>query len=119
MYFYEMKTVLTTINAKYIHTSLALRLLYVANKERFDISFKEYTLKEDVGKIAEELLETEYDVIGLSVYIWNVKQVRQLVGLLKEKKPDLIIILGGPEVTYEPAFFLANWPVDYIVSGEG
>jgi len=114
-----MKTVLATINAKYIHTSLALRLLYVANKERFDISFREYSLKEDVRKMANELLLTGCDVIGLGVYIWNVKQIRQLVGLLKEKKPDVIIILGGPEVTYEPAFFLYNWLVDYIVSGEG
>jgi radical SAM superfamily enzyme YgiQ (UPF0313 family) len=114
-----MKVVLATINAKYIHTSLALRLLYVANKERFDISFREYTLKEDVEKMANELVLTGCDVIGLGVYIWNVRQIRYLVGLLKEKNPALILILGGPEVTYEPAFFLDNWPVDYIVSGEG
>ena len=114
-----MKIALATINAKYIHTSLALRLLYVANKERFDISFREYALKEDVEKMADELLLAGCDVIGLGVYIWNVKKIRQLVGLLKEKKPGLILILGGPEVTYEPAFFLENWPVDYIISGEG
>ena len=42
-----MKTVLATLNAKYIHTSLALRWLYVANKDHFDIDFIEYTLKED------------------------------------------------------------------------
>ena len=114
-----MKTVLSTINAKYIHTSLALRLLYVANKERFDISFREYSLKEDIETMANELLLTGCDVIGLGVYIWNVKQIRQLVGLLKERKPGVIILLGGPEVTYEPSFFLENWPVDYIVSGEG
>ena len=114
-----MKTVLTTINAKYIHTSLALRLLYVANKERFDISFREYSLKEDVEKIANELLQTGCDVIGLGVYIWNVRQIRKLVELLKDKNSDIIIILGGPEVTFEPSFFLENWSVDYIISGEG
>ena len=114
-----MKTVLSTINAKYIHTSLALRLLYVANKEHFDISFREYALKEDVETIANELLLTGCDVIGLGVYIWNVRPIHRLVSMLKKRKPALIIILGGPEVTYEPAFFLANWPVDYIVSGEG
>ena len=114
-----MKTVLSTINAKYIHTSLALRLLYVANKERFDISFREYSLKEDIEKMANELLHTGCDVIGLGVYIWNVRPMHRLVNMLKERKQALIIILGGPEVTYEPAFFLENWPVDYIVSGEG
>ena len=114
-----MKTVLATINAKYIHSSLAMRLLYVANKERFDISFKEYVLKEDIGKIADELILIGCDVVGLGVYIWNVRQMGQLVRLLKEKQPDMIIILGGPEVTYEPTFFLDTWPIDYVISGEG
>ena len=114
-----MKVILATINAKYIHTSLALRLLYVATKERFDVSFREYTLKEDVEKIANDLLSTCCDIIGLGVYIWNVKQIRRLVSLLKEKQPALTIILGGPEVTYEPDFFLEQWPVDYVISGEG
>ena len=119
MYFCSMKIILATINAKYIHTSLAMRLLYVANKERFDISFREYILKEDVEKMADELLLTGCDIVGLGVYIWNVRQMDRLVRLLKEKRPDIIIILGGPEVTYEPAFFLDTRLVDYIVSGEG
>ncbi len=114
-----MKTVLTTFNAKYIHTSLALRWLYVANKERCDISFREYTIKENVGKVAEELLTLDCDVLGLSVYIWNVSHTRELISLLRKKNPSLVIILGGPEVMYEPEFFLENWPVDYIISGEG
>lgn len=114
-----MKTILTTFNAKYIHTSLALRWLYVANKDRFDISFKEYTIKEQVGKVARELLDSGSDVIGIGVYIWNVEQTRELISLLKAEKPELIIILGGPEVMYEPDFFLHNWSIDYVIGGEG
>ncbi|MBK5720683.1 B12-binding domain-containing radical SAM protein [Dysgonomonas sp. Marseille-P4677] len=114
-----MKTILTTLNAKYIHTSLALRWLYVANKDKFDISFKEYTIKEDLAKISDELLAMQIDVLGLSVSIWNVSQTRMLVALLKKENPDLIIILGGPEVSYEPEFFLQNWDIDYVISGEG
>lgn len=114
-----MKTILTTLNAKYIHTSLALRWLYVANKDRFDISFKEYVIKEDVERIADELLASHPNIIGISVYIWNVEKSERLISILKERKPDLIIILGGPEVTYEPEFFLKHWNVDYVVSGEG
>lgn len=114
-----MRTVLSTLNAKYIHTSLALRWLYVANKDRFDISFKEYTIKENIDKVADELLETKSNIIGLSVSIWNVAQTKELVSLLKNRNPELIIILGGPEVSYEPEFFLANWNIDYIISGEG
>lgn len=114
-----MKTVLTTLNAKYIHTSLALRWLYVANKERFDLSFCEFTIKESVEKIAAELLATNADVIGVSVSIWNVRQTRELVTRLKAQKPELVLIVGGPEVTYEPEFFLMNWAIDYVISGEG
>lgn len=114
-----MKIVLSTLNAKYIHTSLALRWLYVANKDRFDVSFKEYTIKEDIDKVANELLETKSNIIGLSVSIWNVVQTKELVSILKNRNPELIIILGGPEVSYEPEFFLNNWNIDYIISGEG
>lgn len=114
-----MKTILSTLNAKYIHTSLALRWLYVANKDKFDIQFKEYTIKEQLDKIVDELLATDPDVIGLSVYIWNVEQTNELISLLKNRNPDLIIIIGGPEVTYEPGFFFENWDVDYVISGEG
>ncbi|MFV0330042.1 MAG: DUF4080 domain-containing protein [Dysgonomonas sp.] len=114
-----MKVILTTLNAKYIHTSLALRWLYVANKDQFDISFKEYVIKEDLLTITDELLQLKPDVIGISVYIWNVEKSKCLVDLLREKSPQTTIILGGPEVTYEPDFFLTNWNVDYVISGEG
>lgn len=114
-----MKITLTTLNAKYIHTSLALRWLYVANKDQFDISFQEYVIKEDICHIADELLLTEADIIGISVYIWNVEKTKQLIDLLKERSPRTIIIVGGPEVTYEPDFFIKHWNVDYVISGEG
>jgi len=117
--FVPMKTILTTLNAKYIHTSLALRWLYVANKDRFDISFKEYTIKESTERISEELLTLDCDVIGISVSIWNVRQTRELVIALKKARPELVFIVGGPEVMYEPEFFLADWPIDYVISGEG
>lgn len=114
-----MKTILSTLNAKYIHSSLALRLLYVASKEKHDISFKEFVIKEAPEAIAESLLQDNPQIIGLGVYIWNVEQTRLLVDILKEKNNKLTIILGGPEVSYEPEFFLNNWQVDYIISGEG
>ena len=114
-----MKVILTTLNAKYIHTSLALRWLYVANKDRFNLSFKEYVNKEEVRTIADDLLLPDPDIIGISVSIWNVIKTGELIRLLKKKKPDLIILVGGPEVSYEPAYFLQNWPIDYVISGEG
>lgn len=113
-----MKCIVTTLNAKYIHQSLAVRLLYVANKQR-GVSYKEFTIKEKPEKVADELLSHNPDVIGIGVYIWNVEQIEQVVKELRKRKPNLIIILGGPEVSYEPDTFLDNWEVDYIISGEG
>src|SRR5690554_2667117 len=114
-----MKLVLTTLNAKYIHTSLALRWLYVANKDYFDISLQEYTIKEDIALIQENILQENPQVVAIGVSIWNVSLIEKLVLSLKHEQPELIIILGGPEVSYEPAFFLENWPVDFVISGEG
>lgn len=114
-----MKTIITTLNAKYIHTSLALRLLYVANKENHDISFKEFIIKEKIDAIVDSLLSENSEVIGFSVYIWNVEQTKAVIEGLRGKKSDLTIIVGGPEVTYEPEFFLKNWKIDYVISGEG
>lgn len=114
-----MKILLTTLNAKYIHTSLALRWLYVANKDTSDISFCEFSLKEKTETIVESILASNCDILGLSIYIWNVNRMAELISQLKVRNPQLIIILGGPEVTYEPAHFLQEWPVDYIISGEG
>ncbi len=114
-----MKTILTTLNAKYIHTSLALRWLYVVNRDRFDIAYREFVIKEDVSTIVEALLSEEPDVIGVGVYIWNVEKTKQFIELLKLRRPDLIIILGGPEVSFEPEYFVNHSAVDYVVSGEG
>ncbi len=113
------KTIIATLNAKYIHSSLAVRWLYVANRDRFDLSFREYTIKENIDTIAHNLLATGCDCIGLGVYIWNVRQIGRLVTKLRAMKSGLILILGGPEVTYEPEFFLDSMPIDYVISGEG
>jgi len=115
----RMKTVITTLNAKYIHTSLAIRWLYIANKDRFDISFREYVIKEDIFKTASDLLSCGPDIIGIGIYIWNVEKSAELISILKSLKPELIIIAGGPEVSYEPEHFLNNMQIDYVISGEG
>lgn len=114
-----MKTLITTLNSKFIHKSLALRLLYVACKNDHDIDFKEYTIKDDLNHIVDDLLSMDLDILCLSVYIWNVDHIQKLCHLLKERKPELKIIIGGPEVTYEIDHFLDEFEIDYIMAGEG
>lgn len=114
-----MKTLITTLNSKYIHKSLALRLLYVTTKDFHDVDFREYTIKDDLDNIVKDILKDNNDIVAFSVYIWNVDKIKIICEELKKYKKDLIIIFGGPEVSYEVDYFLDNYEVDYIVSGEG
>lgn len=114
-----MKTLITTLNSKFIHTSLSLRLLYVATKDQHDVSFKEYTIKDNEEHIVNDLLSMDLDVIAFSCYIWNIDYILEICQKLKQYAPHLIIILGGPEVTYEAQHFLKYDAIDYVISGEG
>ncbi len=114
-----MKTLITTLNSKYIHTSLSVRLLYVATYHDFDIDFKEYTIKDSLEHIVDDLISMHLDVVAFSCYIWNIEYIEKICQLLRLRQPEIIIILGGPEVTYEPQYFLNHFPIDYVISGEG
>lgn len=114
-----MKTLIATLNSKFIHKSLSVRLLYVACKDRHDIDFKEYTIKDKIENIASDILNMHIDVLCLSVYIWNVDHIQRLCQLLKQSQKELIIVIGGPEVTYEIDPFLDDFAIDYLMAGEG
>lgn len=114
-----MKTLITTLNSKYIHTSLSLRLLYVASYKNHDVSMKEYTIKDKMSAIADDILSQGYDIVAFSCYIWNIEYIKELSALLKQKNPSMIIIYGGPEVTYDAKYFIDHYDVDYVISGEG
>lgn len=112
-----MKVLLTTLNAKYIHKNLALRWLYVSSYCKQDVCIKEYTIKEDIEKIVDELVNDEAEVVAFSVYIWNIEPTMQIIKRLKEKTNKHIMI-GGPEVTYD-SYHLIDEGVDAISLGEG
>jgi anaerobic magnesium-protoporphyrin IX monomethyl ester cyclase len=112
-----MKVLLTTLNAKYIHLNLAIRLLYSLNKHREGLDWKEFTIKEKPDDIANAC--KDYDVIAFSCYIWNITPTLAVARLLKQLNPEIKILLGGPEVSYEYDDFIAKEEVDYIIVGEG
>lgn len=114
-----MKTLITTLNSKYIHTALALRLLYVASYPKYDVDFKEYTIKDKLEDICADIIKQDIDILAFSTYIWNVDPIKKLIPMIRAKKKEMIIILGGPEVTYEPSYFLEHFDIDYVLSGEG
>lgn len=109
---------LCTINASYIHASLGLRYLY-ANLDDLQnsCSISEFTCHLRPVDIVEKILHKRPKIVGFGVYIWNVEHTTRVVQLLKNIAPEVIIIIGGPEVSYEyekqPIFLSA----DYLIRG--
>ncbi len=97
--------------------NLAIRLLYGLNKHHEGLSWKEYAIKEDLNQIAKSLVN--YDLIAFSCYIWNITKTIELARLIKSLNPDVKILLGGPEVSYDWNDVIKNDEIDYIIVGEG
>ena len=112
--------VLCTLNAKYIHASLGLRYL-LANMG--DLQAKaalcEFTINRKTEELAAELLLINPKIIGFGVYIWNVVQTCALVKLLKTQRPDIKIVLGGPEVSHETLEQEIVHLSDHVITGWG
>jgi hypothetical protein len=124
--------ILCTLNAKYIHASLGLRYL-LANMARHGSAelraatmLREFTIKRPVAEIVDALLgelgevsaETQ-QIIGFGVYIWNVAETTEVVRRLKQARPSLRIILGGPEVSYEWEDQEIVRLADFLITGWG
>lgn len=112
-----MNILLITLNAKYIHVNLAIRLLYQLNRSYKNIAWKEFTIKEDKDEIADYC--AEYEVVAFSCYIWNITQTLDVARRIKARSPHTKILLGGPEVSYEWEPIIALDCVDFIITGEG
>jgi anaerobic magnesium-protoporphyrin IX monomethyl ester cyclase len=115
-----MKVICSTLNAKYIHTNLAIRYLKAYAAPEFPIQIKEYTIKDPVLNIVTDLHQQKPTVIGFSCYIWNIEETIKVVRMLKKIDPSIIIVFGGPEVSYDTLEWMEKIPeVDFIVMGEG
>ncbi|MCC7467475.1 MAG: DUF4080 domain-containing protein [Saprospiraceae bacterium] len=112
-----MKLLLTTLNAKYIHTNLAIRLLYELNRDWPGLAWKEFTINQDRDEIARQC--AAYEVVAFSCYIWNITQTLETARKIKALNPQTQILLGGPEVSYDWQDVIARPEVDYIITGEG
>ncbi|WP_409253491.1 B12-binding domain-containing radical SAM protein [Bacillus sp. SCS-153A] len=114
------KAVLSTLNAKYIHTNLAIRNLKAFSEPEYNVEISEYTIKDPLMNIVSDLYTKKADVIGFSCYIWNIEETISVVKMLKKISPETVIILGGPEVSYDVPYWLERLPeVDFFVIGEG
>lgn len=119
--------VLTTLNAKFIHASLGLRYLLANMGElRAQTLLREFTIARRPQDIVDELLQLLREpegqgirIVGFGVYIWNVQQTTQVVRLLKAARPDIVVVLGGPEVSYETDEQDIVALADHVITGWG
>jgi radical SAM superfamily enzyme YgiQ (UPF0313 family) len=112
--------VLATLNARYLHASLGLRYL-AANMGELeqDTEIMEFILQNRPEEIVEALLAARPRIIGFGVYIWNVTEITRVVALLKCVAPQITVVLGGPEVSYECNEQEIVRLADYVITGWG
>lgn len=111
--------ILSTLNARYFHASLGMRyLLANMNHLREQTQLIEFIINNRAVDIVEALLQNKPKIIGLGIYIWNAEESLQVVKLLKQVSPETIIILGGPEVTYETDQQEITSLADYVITGQ-
>jgi len=113
------RIVLSTLNAKFIHASVGLRYLYANLGElQCEATISEHEASQPAREIVESLLEHEPMIVGFGVYIWNVVKTREVISYLKKVRPNIVVVIGGPEVSFEyeaqPIVALA----DYLITGE-
>ncbi len=115
-----MKVLITTLNSKFIHSSLSIRYLKSYCEDIPNIEIREYTINQNSDFITGELYKENPDIVAFSCYIWNVEKILEICERLKIVKPEIQIILGGPEVSYDGEELLKKHSyIDFIIYGEG
>ncbi|MEZ4598212.1 MAG: DUF4080 domain-containing protein [Syntrophotaleaceae bacterium] len=116
-----MRIVLSTLHSKYIHPSLALPLLAAFCEPACGaLVIREFTVHEPKEQVLAALLAEKPDMVAFSVYLWNRRQTLELVDALTTVRPELRIILGGPEVSFDGPELLQRHPgIAALIRGEG
>ncbi len=110
---------LSTLNARYPHAAFGLRYLFANLAElQPNAVIREFDINQRPVDIAEQILALNPTLVGLGIYIWNVRPSTELVALLRQLRPDLIIVLGGPEVSHETEDQEIVRLADHVITGE-
>lgn len=119
-----MKSLIMTLNSKYIHSNLAIHSLHQYHVQKSgqnqDLTLKEYTINHDMNSILIDIYRGGYDVVFASCYIWNIQEMMGLLENLWKVQPNIQIFLGGPEVSFNPRDYLDQYDlVKGVLFGEG
>lgn len=110
---------LATINARYHHPSFGLRYLLANMGDlRGRTALREFDLGQRPLAIAEQILELDPQLVGLGIYIWNVTLATEVAAILKRVRPELVLVVGGPEVSFETADQAIARMADHVITGE-
>lgn len=117
----EKNCLLIGINAKYIHTNLAVRYLKAYCKRQHQrVDLREFSINDNLDNILKEVYTSQTQIYAFSCYIWNIELVLKLCSSLKKLNPQSVIILGGPEVSFDSVQLMSkHYFIDYIIRGEG
>ena len=111
--------VLATLNAKYVHTSFGLRYLYAnLGALRARATIVELDINQEPLEIVEALLAARPKILGVSVYIWNATKLRSVLAIIRRLTPKTILVLGGPEISFETETHPLTALADYVICGE-
>jgi len=115
-----MTILLATLNARYAHASLGLRYL-LANMGPLQeqTALMEFVIGAKTTEVVERLLARKPRIVGFGVYIWNVEETTKIVAMLKRVAPEVTVVLGGPEVSFETNEQDICKLADYVVTGWG
>lgn len=116
-----MKILLVAVNAKYIHTNLAVYSLRAyTNEYKRNVVIAEFTINHYAEDILKEIYKEQADVIAFSCYIWNIDIIIQVMEELRKVQPKVKIWFGGPEVSYDSReCLIKHKELDGIMIGEG
>ena len=116
-----MKILLTTLNSQYVHSNLAIRYMYtVIANEDCEAEIREFSINNDLNYIYNEIVRANYDLVCFSCYLWNIEETTTLASDIKKAKPEMKILIGGPETSFDGVEYMEknDW-CDFVISGEG
>lgn len=110
---------LVTLNSTYQHCAFGLRYLFANLQELQDrAQILEWTIHASPRNVVEKILSHKPKIVGFGVYIWNTTETFQIVSILKKVAPEVVVVLGGPEVSYESESQSLCQTADYVIKGE-
>jgi radical SAM superfamily enzyme YgiQ (UPF0313 family) len=115
------KILLAAMNARYTHSCLALYCLKsYARGLDCEIIIREFSINQKIEDIIADIAAQRADIVAFSVYIWNVELIKKILPVLNQRCAGSMILLGGPEVGYNPESWFELFPyIDYIITGHG